>query len=133
MLNFEGPFHDVIAAGLADPRFLCRYMARPGVTSRPIIPAVSPWFIKGGRTTQYRPIPTQKLIDDQFRPAVDSAMDGVAMWCATSWLTTLATRDSTNFPQWVRDEQVRVRTQSASDFFDGAFPAGAASVRAEAR
>jgi len=53
------------------------------------------------------------------------------MRCAT-WLTTRATTDGTSFPQWVRDEQVRVLTQFASDFFAGALPAGGASVRAEA-
>jgi hypothetical protein len=108
----------------ASVEFLRRYMARPGIPSRPIIPAVSPWFIEGGRATQYRPVPTQELINDQFRPAVDSGVDGVAMWCATPWLTTLATRDGTNFPQWVRDEQARVRAQFAIDLFGGALPAG---------
>jgi hypothetical protein len=108
----------------ASVEFLRQYMARPGVTSRPIIAAVSPWFIEGGRATQYLPIPTQELIDDQFRPAVASGVEDLGMWCATSLLTALATRDGTNFPQWVRDEQVRVRTQFAIDFFAEALPAG---------
>ena len=106
----------------ATMEFLHRYMTQPLVMKRPILPAVSPWFMGGGRATMYRPIPTDELVRDQFQPAIEGGADGVAMWCATPWLMTLATRDGSNFPQWVRDEQTLARAQFVIDFFGGTLP-----------
>jgi hypothetical protein len=113
-------------------------MSQPGKTRRPIIPMASPWFIEGGRATQYRAIPADELIGDQLRPAIDAGADGIALWCATDWLSTLATRDGADFPEYARVEQIRVRQQFAADFvaggsspsFDWTAPANAAMVRA---
>jgi hypothetical protein len=122
----------------ASVEFLRRYMSQPGKTRRPIIPMASPWFIEGGRATQYRAIPAEELIGDQLRPAIDAGADGIALWCATDWLSTLATRDGADFPEYARIEQIRVRQQFAADFvaggaspaFDWTSPANAAMVRA---
>ena len=107
----------------ATMEFLHRYMTQPLVVKRPILPAVSPWFMDGGRATLYRPIPTDELVRDQFQPAIDGGADGVAMWCSTPWLMTLSTRDFSNFPQqWVRDAQIHLRAQFAIELFGGTLP-----------
>jgi hypothetical protein len=108
----------------ASVEFLHRYLSQPGIEARPIIPAVSPWFMEGGRATQYRAISIEELVADQFLPAVEAGVDGVAMWCATDWLMTLATRDGSSFPEWVRNEQAKVRGQFTIDFFGSALPSG---------
>lgn len=122
----------------ASVEFFRRHMSQPGKARRPIIPMASPWFIEGGRATQYRAIPADELIGDQLRPAIDAGADGIALWCATDWLSTLATRDGADFPEYARVEQIRVRQQFAADFvaggsspsFDWTAPANAAMVRA---
>ena len=107
----------------ATMEFLHRYMTQPLVVKRPILPAVSPWFMDGGMATMYRPIPNDELVRDQFQPAIEGGADGVAMWCSTPWLMTLATRDFSNFPhQWVRDAQIQVRAQFAIELFGGTLP-----------
>lgn len=102
--------------------FLNRCMSQPGVGRKPILPAVSPWFMDGGRATECRPIPIEELVRDQFQPAIDGRVDGVAMWCSTPWLMTLATRDGASFPDWVKREQIKVRSQFEIDLFGGALP-----------
>jgi hypothetical protein len=102
--------------------FLNRCMLQPGVGRKPILPAVSPWFMDGGRATECRPIPIAELVRDQFQPAIDGRVDGVAMWCSTRWLMTLATRDGTSFPDWVKREQLKVRRQFEIDLFGGTLP-----------
>jgi len=102
--------------------FLNRCMSQPGVGRKPILPAVSPWFMDGGRATECRPIPIEELVRDQFQPAIDGRVDGVAMWCSTKWLMTLATRDGTSFPDWIKREQLKVRSQFEIDLFGGALP-----------
>jgi hypothetical protein len=103
----------------ASVTFLHRYAAQPGKARRPVIPMVSPWFIEGGRATQYRAIPSEELVGDQVRPAVNAGADGIALWCATEWLSTLATRDGEDLPEYARIEQARVRSQFAIDFLGG--------------
>lgn len=99
--------------------FLQTYMAQPGKVRRPVIPMASPWFIEGGRATQYRAIPEDELLADQLRPAILSGADGIALWCATDWLFTLATRSSADLPQYAVNEQVRVRSQFQADLLPG--------------
>lgn len=123
----------------ASIEFLRRHMSQPGKVRRPIIPMASPWFIEGGRATQYRAIPAEELLGDQLLPAINAGADGIALWCATDWLLTLATRDGADFPAYARAEQVRVRQQFAEDFvaagaspsFDWTAPENAAMVRAQ--
>jgi len=95
--------------------FLQNYMAQPGKVRRPIIPIASPWFIEGGRATQYRPIPGEEFLSDQIRPAIMAGADGIALWCSTDWLLTLATRNGAELPQYAANEQVRVRNQFQLD------------------
>lgn len=102
--------------------FLNRCMSRMGVGRKPILPAVSPWFMNGGRATECRPIPIEELVRDQFQPAIDGQVDGVAMWCSTQWLMTLATRDGANFPDWIKREQLKVRSRFEIDLFGGSLP-----------
>jgi len=102
--------------------FLRSYMAQPGKVRRPIIPMVSPWFIEGGRATQFRPIPSEELLSDQLRPAIMAGADGIALWCSTDWLLMLATHNGAELPQYAANEQVRVRAQFVIDFFGGTLP-----------
>jgi len=99
--------------------FFQTYMAQPGKVRRPVIPMASPWFIEGGRATQYRAIPRDELLADQLRPAILSGADGIALWCASDWLFTLATRSSADLPQYAVNEQVRVRSQFQADLLTG--------------
>ena len=99
--------------------FLQHYMAQPGKVRRPVIPMACPWFIEGGLATQYRPIGREELIADQLRPAILSGADGIALWCSTNWLYTLATRSSAELPQYLTAEQDRVRNQFQADLLGG--------------
>jgi len=101
--------------------FIKAYMSQPGKVRRPIIPIASPWFIEGGLATQYRPIPAAEMIADQLRPAIQAGADGIALWCSTGWLVTLATRSSAELPAYVLEDQARVREQFKIDLM-GATP-----------
>jgi hypothetical protein len=101
--------------------FLRSYMAQPGKVRRPIIPMVSPWFIEGGRATQFRPIPSEEFLSDQLRPAIMTGADGIALWCSTDWLLMLATHNGAELPQYAANEQVRVRNQFQVDLLAGVY------------
>ncbi len=101
--------------------FLQNYMAQPGKVRRPIIPMASPWFSEGGRATQYRPIPVDELLSDQLRPAIMAGADGIALWCSTDWLFTLATHNGADLPQYAANEQGPVRNQFQTYLLDGVY------------
>lgn len=109
---------------VASVDFLRRYMDQPGKVRRPVIPMASPWFIEGGRAPQWRAIPVDELIADQVAPTIAAGADGIALWCVTGWLSTIATREGTGFSAYSLQEQARFRAQFATDRLGGAVPPG---------
>lgn len=87
--------------------------------SRPILPAVCPFFVGGGNTIDNKLIPKEELVRDQLDPIVSAGCDGMAIWSASDWYILHATLP-TNPANGV---QARVRKMYTKDFFGGNEPA----------
>jgi hypothetical protein len=99
--------------------FLKRYMAKPGVIKRPIIPMSCHWFIEGGVSTYGRSIPVEEYVSDQIRPVIAAGADGVALWCATDWTMRLVTTPTDSLSNQMKAEQQVLREQYNADWFAG--------------
>lgn len=87
--------------------------------SRPILPAVSPFFAPGGNTIDNKLIPMEELVRDQLDPIVSAGCDGMAIWTAGDWYAMQATIPTNP----LNTVQKRVREVYTTDFFGGNEPA----------
>lgn len=94
------------------------FMRRSGITGRPILPAVSPFFTGHGNSTGNQRIPHEEMVRDQVHPVVTSGCEGMAIWSAADWYASTALR-ATNPNNQV---QTRIRPVFTADYFGGTEP-----------
>lgn len=94
------------------------FMRRAGISGRPIMPAVSPFFTGHGNSTGNMRISHEEMVRDQVVPIVASGCDGMAIWSAADWYASTALR-ATN-PR--NEVQTRIRPVFTADYFGGIEP-----------
>jgi hypothetical protein len=66
------------------------YLVSKGIAPKPVIPTINVFFAPGGNTLENRPIPTNEIVTDQVKTALDAGANGLAIWSAIDYYVRTA-------------------------------------------
>ncbi len=94
---------------------------RMGLPAKPILPAVCLHYAPGGNAVENEMVPVAELMTDQIKPLLEAGADGIALWGATDFYISVATRaNELGLPA---GSQARIRGAMTKAFMGGQAPA----------
>jgi hypothetical protein len=96
------------------------WYSRNGLSAKPILPAVSPWFLDASKATMFRAIPSTEMESDQLRSVIEAGAQGVSVWSGMRHKIMLATINFMPNSEFGQLSQSQARSTFASDVLGGA-------------
>ncbi len=96
------------------------WYARNELQAKPILPAVSPWFLDASKATMFRAIPSEEMESDQLRAVIEAGAQGVSVWSGMRHKIMLATINFMPNSAFGQLSQSQARSTFASDVLGGA-------------
>ena len=96
------------------------WYTRSELQAKPILPAVSPWFLDASKATMFRAIPSEEMESDQLRAVIEAGAQGVSVWSGMRHKIMLATINFMPNSAFGQLSQSQARSTFSSDVLGGA-------------